>query len=421
MNKLLTQLSRKEETEGEALLKEQVLKEKDRNKAIVVAIVLGVISFIRFVKVSNSLIGYVILAFSLTAVVVAVYRQIQIFSLVKEYSSYAKERDWKQIKALADENELLTSNAAFFKSEMEKAQLCAEEAVMKKSDIENKCREQVATAVAEAKQLKEERTKLLGEKWDLEQLVKKLECENRHMKTEIERLKVSVNTTLSVEDNTGLKELQHNVDDVIDEISIVPVRIDTESIIVSRENTEMKIPLKRSYPISKEVLKGDFVAFDLETTGLSPVKDEIIELSAVRFRDYKAVSAFTTLINPDSSIPSAVTRITGISDKDTVTAPSIGEILTQFTEFVGQDAMVGHNIRAFDLKFLYKVGFDMDTIERSYYDTLSLARKRIDENEVKDYKLETLLEYFGITRSSAHRGLTDSVAEGLLFAKLINL
>jgi len=269
--------------------------------------------------------------------------------------------------------------------------------------------------------------------------VKELDREIQRIRTELIHLKAEVKDETTRKPQTLLKEPNkqdesenstfsvdllknsaiYDVDKLMNKLKSVYVNIDTENIIV--ESREPKPPLKKKYELTDDVVNGNYIAFDLETTGLSPARDEIIELSAVRFRSFVPVSAFSTVVNPLKDVPRTVLNLTGIEPEEIQDSPLLCHVLNQFTEFVGQDAMVGHNIRAFDLKFLYKVGFDMDTIERSYYDTLSLARKRIAENEVKDYKLETLLEYFGITRSSAHRGLTDSVAEGLLFAKLINL
>ena len=96
-----------------------------------------------------------------------------------------------------------------------------------------------------------------------------------------------------------------------------------------------------------------YVALDLETTGLDPAKDEIIEVGAVRFSTEGELSTFETLINPGRPIPSQITQLTGISDRDVTTAPRFPRVRDKLTGFIGDAAVVGHNIR-FDLFFQKK-------------------------------------------------------------------
>ena len=263
--------------------------------------------------------------------------------------------------------------------------------------------------------------------------VKDLDREIQRIRTSLIQLNVEVKTAIKqsgisapVVPSTSQAKVQDslpkvlNVDAAIKKLKMEEVRIDTENYVF--KDLDPEPPIKRKYEYSEKCLRGDYIAFDLETTGLSPKNDYIIELSAVRFRGFKPVSAFSTLINPVMvDIPANITRITGIHDDDVLGAPMIQQVMQSFTDFIGTDDMVGHNIRAFDLKFLYRFGFEMDESNRNYYDTLSMARKLVPEGAVNNNKLETLLDYFGITRSSAHRGLTDSLAEGMLFAKLMPL
>ena len=114
-----------------------------------------------------------------------------------------------------------------------------------------------------------------------------------------------------------------------------------------------------------------------------------------------------------------ITQITGLTDDDLRNAPKVEEIFNAFIDFVGSDALVGHNLKGFDLKFLHRIGFDNNVADRLYFDTLSIAKHLIPKNAVKNYKLPTLLEYYNIFRSVEHRGLADSVATGLLFQRLL--
>lgn len=127
------------------------------------------------------------------------------------------------------------------------------------------------------------------------------------------------------------------------------------------------------------------------------------------------------MIDPKRHIPSRITDITGISDVDVNGAPVLEEIKDSFLMFVGADALIGHNIRSFDLGFLHRRGFGIEDPERIYLDTLNISRRLISKDIIENHKLETLLKYFGISRSSGHRGEIDSAATGILFAALVKL
>lgn len=162
---------------------------------------------------------------------------------------------------------------------------------------------------------------------------------------------------------------------------------------------------------------GQFVVIDTETTGLHCVQNQIVELTAIRFRDWKPVEIFTTLINPGSHIPEDATRIHGITDEMVKDAPKIGEVIKSFDSFLGSDNLLGHNI-SFDLGFLDMAGSEYSNTKRKYYDTLTLAQYLdlyIDNN-----KLTTLCDHYYIRdNSTAHRSASDALATGLLFDKLV--
>ena len=86
---------------------------------------------------------------------------------------------------------------------------------------------------------------------------------------------------------------------------------------------------------SNEPIDGDFVAFDLETTGLSSRSDAITEIGAVRFSGGRAVDRMCTFVDPGRSIPAEVVRLTGIRDEDVEGAPGQEEAVRRFLEFAG--------------------------------------------------------------------------------------
>ena len=412
----------KVEPEGEAWLVLQAEKEKKRNKAIIAAIVCLILAILRFSKYEMSIIGIFLAAASVVLLVTSIVLQIQTIDCKRQYAEFAKERDWEEIKKLKSENELLSRNASYFKSEMEKAQAKAQELIADKEKADKELDWQIKRNESQRNDYNSRLANMYDQIDTLEKKNSVLLRDNEKLKRDNEKPKKK--QVIPSGENVAKPlinaiDIDFDVDMAINNLEIVDVKIDTENYVF--KDLDPEPPLKRKYEYSEKCLRGDYIAFDLETTGLSPKNDYIIELSAVRFRGFKPVSAFSTLINPVMvDIPANITRITGIHDDDVLGAPMIHQVMQSFTDFVGDDDMVGHNIRAFDLKFLYRFGFEMDESTRNYYDTLSMARKLVPERAVNNNKLETLLDYFGITRSSAHRGLTDSVAEGMLFAKLIS-
>src|SRR5213082_4235615 len=94
-----------------------------------------------------------------------------------------------------------------------------------------------------------------------------------------------------------------------------------------------------------------FVALDLETTGLTPRLDRIIEVGAVRFQGDEVLASFQSLARPEVGIPRAVQELTGILDADVAAAPRPEEVLAQLIDFVGTSGVVAHS-GTFDLSFL---------------------------------------------------------------------
>jgi len=344
-----------------------------------------------------------------------------------------KNSDYQAMTSEIEEQKLLIENLKKINLELRNAltnsQECHRQCLKDKEEAEQaliKFRQELAETVSDYDKYQGRFIVATSQVKDLDREIQRIRTSliqlNAEVKTAIKQSGISspeASQTLQAKVQ-GAQPKSLNVDAAIKKIKMAEIKIDEDKLVAIE--TDPEPPLKHKYDFSEKCLRGDYIAFDLETTGLSPKTDYIIELTAVRFRDFKPVSAFSTLINPIMvDIPSNITRITGIDDSDVLGAPMIQQVMQSFTEFIGDDDMVGHNIRAFDLKFLYRFGFEMDESPRSYYDTLSMARKIVPDGAVENNKLETLLDYFNIVRNSAHRGLTDSVAEGMLFAKLLQL
>lgn len=151
----------------------------------------------------------------------------------------------------------------------------------------------------------------------------------------------------------------------------------------------------------------NYVVFDLETTGLSPAEDAIIEISAIKVKNQVPVAEFSTLVNPGTHIPAGATRINGITDEMVREAPALKEALADFLIFAEDEILVGHNIQSFDLPFLYHAAEQLlgREIPNDYIDTLHMARAVLPQ--LGHYKLTDIANYFQISIQGAHRALND--------------
>ena len=170
----------------------------------------------------------------------------------------------------------------------------------------------------------------------------------------------------------------------------------------------------------KLVKSGEtFVALDTETTGLNCLTDRIIEIGAVKFNSSGILDSFQTLINPQISISSLITEITGINNMMLEGAPVINEILPSFVEFTKDSILIGHNVQ-FDLRFL-KIELERlgrPELNNRVIDTLQFARWAFPENE--KYKQTVLAEQLNIPIHNAHRAGDDARVCGNIFLQLIN-
>ena len=150
----------------------------------------------------------------------------------------------------------------------------------------------------------------------------------------------------------------------------------------------------------------DYVLVDIETTGLSPIYDDIIEIGAIKVQNNKMVDEFSQLIKINRILPQKITELTGITDSMLATGKIPKTVLGEFVNFVGNNVIIGHNVN-FDLGFLCNKckKYLNYNLNNDYIDTLYLARKLVP-NSV-NHKLGTLAKLFNISYEGAHRGLKD--------------
>lgn len=157
----------------------------------------------------------------------------------------------------------------------------------------------------------------------------------------------------------------------------------------------------------------DYVIVDLETTGLSPANDKIIEIGAIRVTEGCEPVIYNKLVNPGVSIPEKIVDIVGINDEMVENAPQIQEIIGEFVDFTGALPLLGHNLR-FDFGFLktaaVKYGY---SFEKQGVDTLHIAKKYLTGLESRG--LAYLCGYFGIEDENHHRAWNDARVTGELY------
>jgi predicted DnaQ family exonuclease/DinG family helicase len=171
-------------------------------------------------------------------------------------------------------------------------------------------------------------------------------------------------------------------------------------------------------PDIKELLKFTFISFDIETTGLSKEKDEIIEIGAVKYKEGVEVERFSEFIKPRQPVPFFIKQLTHITDEQIESGKPAFEVLERFRDFIGDDFLVAHNSN-FDLPFvshhMMLQGFMM--LSNHVFDTLDLARIYLPFET--NHKLTTVAEFFGVVNESAHRAIHDAETTAIVFVKLL--
>lgn len=158
-----------------------------------------------------------------------------------------------------------------------------------------------------------------------------------------------------------------------------------------------------------------FTVIDLETTGLTPLYDKIIEVSAIKVRHGKITDQFSSLVNQkDVYIDGYITALTGITQEMLDNSPSIEDVFPKYIEFISGDIVLGHNVN-FDVNFIYdecrKEG--LPDFKNDFVDTMRLSRRL--HPEFKHHRLKDLSNRYKLNPSGSHRGLVDCETTLLAF------
>ena len=162
---------------------------------------------------------------------------------------------------------------------------------------------------------------------------------------------------------------------------------------------------------------NEFVAIDVETTGLDSVKDKIIEISAVKFINGEQKDVFSYLIDPEKVIPPFIEDLTGITNLMIKKKPKFPDVVDELSSFIDELPVVGHNVK-FDIDFIksesnQKIKFLNNTV----CDTYLLSKIVLFSNN--EFNLESITEYYNFPLNGAHRATEDSINSGKIFIKLL--
>ena len=160
----------------------------------------------------------------------------------------------------------------------------------------------------------------------------------------------------------------------------------------------------------------EYIVVDLETTGLAPKTDRILEVGAWKVGNGGFVQKFHRMVDPGMKIPERITQLTGITDSMVQGQPMIDTVIREFIEFAGELPLLGHNLM-FDYAFLKHAAVNQKiTFERMGMDTLKISRKVLAE--LPSRKLGELCSYYHIPQQRAHRADEDAYVTAILYEKM---
>ena len=172
------------------------------------------------------------------------------------------------------------------------------------------------------------------------------------------------------------------------------------------------------YGVKDQPLDGEFCVFDTETTGLDPGVEYLTEIGAVIIRNGEVVEEFDTFVKPGKPITPKITELTGITNEMVADAPGEKEALEAFLAFAGDRILVGHNVHAFDMRFLRAAAKRSGIkLEPTYIDTLTMAQTMYPG--LHNYKQGTINKHLELPSYEAHRACEDSAALGRIFCVML--
>ncbi len=168
-----------------------------------------------------------------------------------------------------------------------------------------------------------------------------------------------------------------------------------------------------------QALDIDYVVFDIETTGFSPVKNRIIEIGAVKVSGGQIVDRYSAFVNPDTPIPFEIEKLTGISDDMVLNAPGIDVILPEFLEFSKGCVLVAHNA-GFDMSFIQRNEANQGiAVNHTYVDTVAVSRMLFPGQS--RHTLDAVAKRLEISLENHHRAVDDAEATAQIWMKFMQM
>jgi DNA polymerase III epsilon subunit family exonuclease len=163
----------------------------------------------------------------------------------------------------------------------------------------------------------------------------------------------------------------------------------------------------------------EFTVFDIETSGLDPARDDVLEIAGLKMRGSEIIGRFEELIQPTRGIPPEVEKIHGLNEIFLlVNGRGCQEVLDDFLKFIGETIVVGHNIKEFDWLFILN-HFNRQHLplpQNKLIDTLELSRKLLS---LPQYNLTSVAKHFGQEHKNAHRAMADVEVNAKVFVGLM--
>ena len=259
----------------------------------------------------------------------------------------------------------------------------------------------------------------------------------RRDKSDEKRVELHLHTTLSAMDATIKPEeavktavrYGHKAVAITDHgnLQAFPIAMETKEKLKKDKDVDIKVlygveayfvddTARALFGESGQKFSDEFVFFDIETTGLSPLNCEITEIGAVRMKDGEILDEFNMLVNPGVAIPEEIVRLTGITDEMVASEPPIDVVLPKFLDFIGDSVLVAHNA-SFDTGFISHAAERLGLpFSNPYLDTVSMSR--YVNPELQKHKLDILADYFKLGDFKHHRASDDAKMLAAIFYKM---
>jgi len=171
----------------------------------------------------------------------------------------------------------------------------------------------------------------------------------------------------------------------------------------------------------QKFLETEFTVFDIETSGLSPEKDDVLEIAGLKLKGKGIIDRLELLAQPTKPIPPDAEKIHGLNEIYLlVNGLNINTVIKNFFDFASDSIIVGHNIRGFDWLFMlrYAQTLNLPTPQNKLIDTLDLSRKLLS---LPNYTLTNVASNFGYQHKNAHRAMPDVEMNAKIFIDLMEM